>query len=161
MDYSLFIVKISLQKEEAKDIFGDNIIDDQNAASKQILIKNKLNISININEDIKRNYSVKGEGKLHNINYYKPYLYPSINQGIAYIISIIDYLQLFNFFKFIESEMKTKFIKNGKQIISCVDPKTYSDRFINYIIDITDLNTFLKEENDININNDSRISIIN
>ena len=161
MDYSLFIVKISLPKEEAKDIFGDNIIDDQNAASKQILIKNKLNISININEDIKRNYSVKGEGKLHNINYYKPYLYPSINQGIAYIISIIDYLQLFNFFKFIESEMKTKFIKNGKQIISCVEPKTYSDRFINYIIDITDLNTFLKDENDININNDSRISIIN
>ena len=42
-----------------------------------------------------------------------------------------------------------------------MDPKTYSDRFINYIIDITDLNTFLKEENDININNDSRISIIN
>ena len=154
MDYSLFLVKINLPKEEAKDIFGDNIIDDQNVASNQILFDEKLDN--NNNENIKRNYSVRGEGKLHDIEYYKPYLYPSINQGTAYIISIIDYLQLFNFFKYLESELKTKFRKNGKKIISCVDPKTYSDRFINYVIDITDLSKLLKDENDLNTD-DSKI----
>ena len=154
MDYSLFLIKINLPKEEAKDIFGDNIIDDTNVASNQILFEEKLDASDN--ENIKRNYSVKGEGKLHDIQYYKPYLYPSINQGTAYILSIIDYLQLFNFFKYLESELKTKFRKNGKRIISCVDPKTYSDRFINYVIDITDLSKLLKDEKDLNTD-DSKI----
>ena len=55
-----------------------------------------------------------------------------------------------------ESELKTKFRKNGKKIISCVDPKTYSDRFINYVIDITDLSKLLKDENDLNTD-DSKI----
>ena len=170
MDYSLFLVKISLSKEEAKDIFGENIIDDQIAASNDILLDGKMNNDINTdninNEIIKKNYSVKGLGKLHDINYFKPYLYPSINPGTAYILSIIDYLQLFNFFKYIESELKTKFRKNGKQIISCVDPQTYSDRFINYIINITDLNKILNDENDLNSddgklfsNNESEINI--
>ena len=158
MDYSLFLIKINILKNEAKDIFGDNIIDNVNAASNQILFtkEEKLdNSSDDINNDsLKRNFSVQGQGRIHDIDYYKPYLYPSINQGTAYILSIIDYLQLFNFFKYIESELKTKFRKNGKKIISCVDPKTYSDRFINYIIDITDLNQILKDENNFNtINN--------
>ena len=148
MDYSLFLVKISLPKQEAEDIFGDNIIDYQNVASNQILFDEKAD-NINI-DNMKINYTVKGQGRMHDIQYYKQYLYPSINQGTAYILSIIDYLQLFNFFKYLESEIKTKFRKNGKKIISCVDPTTYSDRFINYIIDITDLNKILKDENDMN-----------
>ena len=156
MDYSLFLVKINLPKEEAKDIFGDNIIDDQIAASNQILFEEKLDENLNIDniekssDNLVRNYSVKGEGRIHNIKYYKPYLYPSIKQGTAYILSIIDYLQLFNFCKYVESELKTKFRKNGKKRISCVDPKTYSDRFINYIIDITDLDKILNMENNLN-----------
>ena len=159
MDYSLFLVKISLPKEEAKDIFGDNIIDDQNVAMNQILFEEKLDNSANIDnskDDMKRNFSVKGEGQTHDIKYYKPYLYPSIKQGTAYILTIIDYLQLFNFFKYLESELKTKFRKNGKKIISCIEPKAYSDRFINYIIDITDLGKILNVENEMNTN-DSKI----
>ena len=159
MDYSLFLVKISLPKEEAKDIFGDNIIDDQNVAMNQILFEEKLDNSANIDnskDDMKRNFSVKGEGQTHDIKYYKPYLYPSIKQGTAYILAIIDYLQLFNFFKYLESELKTKFRKNGKKIISCIEPKAYSDRFINYIIDITDLGKILNVENEMNTN-DSKI----
>ena len=159
MDYSLFLVKISLPKEEAKDIFGDNIIDDQNVAMNQILFEEKLDNSANIDnskDDMKRNFSVKGEGQTHDIKYYKSYLYPSIKQGTAYILAIIDYLQIFNFFKYLESELKTKFRKNGKKIISCIDPKAYSDRFINYIIDITDLGKILNVENEMNTN-DSKI----
>ena len=174
MDYSLFLVKISVSKEEAKDIFGNNIIDDQTAASNQILFEAKLDENLNISniekssDDLVRNYSVRGQGKIHDIKYYKPYLYPSIKQGTAYILSIIDYLQLFNFCKYVEYKLKTKFRKNGKRRISCVDPQTYSDRFINYIIDITDLDKILNvkknsntDENKIIENNqtDTNISL--
>ena len=177
MDYSLFLIKITLPKEEAIDIFGKNIIKDQMRASDKILIdeENKNDTKIG---DVKRNFSVAGEGKMHDIEYYKPYLYPSINIGSAYILSIIDYLQIFNFFKYLESELKTRFRKDGKKIISCVDPQTYSDRFINYIIGVTEVKDLLKSDsndgeikvNDIstfntgelsvsNINNESNISL--
>ena len=148
MDYSLFLIKISLPKEEMIDIFGKDIIQNQMKASDKILIddnEEEKNNTVNDNiENMRRNYSVRGEGKLHDIEFYKPYLYPSINQGTAYILSIIDYLQLFNFFKYLESQIKTKFKKDGKKIISCVDPTTYSDRFINYIISVTEVEDILK-----------------
>ena len=148
MDYSLFLIKISLSKKEMMDIFGNDIIENQMAASDKILIDDKEEKKNNIDNDnienMKRNYSVMGEGNLHDIEYYKPYLYPSINQGSAYILSIIDYLQIFNFFKYLEMELKTKFKKDGKSIVSCVDPKTYSDRFINYIISVTEIEDILK-----------------
>ena len=159
MDYSLFLIKISLPKKEMVDIFGSDIINNQNKASDNILIddneedKNDDAVKDN-NDNMKRNFSVMGEGKLHDIEYYKPYLYPSINQGTAYILSIIDYLQLFNFFKYLEMELKTKFRKDGKKVISCVDPKAYSDRFINYIIDVTDLENIFKPEHQLIDNNE-------
>jgi len=168
MDYSLFLIKITLPKEEAIDIFGKNIIKDQMRASDKILISedNKSNKKVG---DVKRNYSVTGEGKMHDIEYYKPYLYPSINIGSAYILSIIDYLQIFNFFKYLESELKTRFRKDGKKIISCVDPQTYSDRFINYIIGVTEVKDILKsysndgeiKDNDISTFNTGELSVTN
>ena len=184
MDYSLFLIKISLTKKEMMDIFGNEIINNQNAASNKILIDDEEEKNNTINdtiENMKRNYSVMGEGKMHDIKYYKPYLYPSLSQGTAYILSIIDYLQLFNFFKYLEMELKTRFKKDGKKIISCVDPTTYSDRFINYIIGVTEIKDIFKVDSidneeakgldvsnfntgemsisNININNDNNMSI--
>ena len=49
MDYSLFLVKITLNKEEAADIFGKNIKQDQDNALKK-LFSNKIN-SNDINKD--------------------------------------------------------------------------------------------------------------
>ena len=146
MDYSLFLIKISLPNKEMIDIFGNDIINNQTKASDNILIEDNEEEKNDTAKDMKRNFSVMGEGKLHDIEYYKPYLYPSINQGTAYILSIIDYLQLFNFFKYLEMELKTKFRKDGKKVISCVDPKAYSDRFINYIIDVTNIEDILKTQ---------------
>ena len=184
MDYSLFLIKISLTKKEMMDIFGNEIINNQNAASNKILIDDEEEKNNTINdtiENMKRNYSVMGEGKMHDIKYYKPYLYPSLSQGTAYILSIIDYFQLFNFFKYLEMELKTRFKKDGKKIISCVDPTTYSDRFINYIIGVTEIKDIFKVDSidneeakgldvsnfntgemsisNININNDNNMSI--
>ena len=90
----------------------------------------------------------KGKKKFTDIKYYKQYLYPSLNQGTGYIISIIDYFQYFNFFKVVEagiiSKFKTGLKKKNNNTISCVDPKTYSERFIKYVYQLTDVNQIYK-----------------
>jgi hypothetical protein len=143
MDYSLFLVKLTLSKKEAEDTFGFRIKEKQDNDFIQI-IKGDEN-------DIKKNKSGNlyiGRGKMHDVAHYKQYLFPSLTQGTAYIIAIIDYFQYFNFFKLVESRLKTGFCQKKKKIkaISCVDPKTYSERFINYIITLTDVKQFLFNE---------------
>ena len=144
MDYSLFLVKLTLQKEEEEDLFGEDIHERHNEDFKQF-IKEK-------NKNYKRHWryvSYRGLGKVHDVEHYRQYLFPSLNHGTAYIISIIDYFQIFNFFKYMESSIKNNL--HEKNTISCVDPVTYSKRFIKYIYMLTDVEQFLaneiKEEN--------------
>ena len=171
MDYSLFLIKITLSKEEAADIFGENIKEYQNKAVKQLfndkysnniinnsknqnLIENdemnyidKVNDNVDINEQINRK---KGKGILKDIRYYNQYLFPSLREGFGYIISIIDYFQYFNFFKVIEanvfSKFKTGFSKEKNNTVSCVKPEIYSSRFIKYFNQLTDISR-IKEFN--------------
>ena len=188
MDYSLFLVKITLNKEEAEDIFGENIQKSQDKAVKQLFssqfssetenskykennnyIENNENSILKIDE-VKESYN--GKGNYHDVKYYKPYLYPSLNQGTGYIISIIDYFQYFNFFKVVEagiiSKFKTGLKKKNNNTISCVDPKTYSERFIKYVNQLTDVSTIYdanegryKELKENNIENNNDIDKIN
>ena len=141
MDYSLFLVKLTLNKEEAEDTFGDQINEKLNDDYNQIIDDNtKIN-------KLKRKKTYTGQGNIHDVTHYRQYLFPSLTQGTAYIISIIDYFQIFNFFKYVESSLKTNFFsKKKKKIISCVDPITYSNRFIKYIISLTDVKQFLSNE---------------
>jgi hypothetical protein len=142
MDYSLFLVKLTLSKDEAIDTFGEQIAEKQSDDFIQIISSDNNN---NIN---KKRTSYTGKGKNFDIEHYKQYLFPSLSQGTAYIISIIDYFQIFNFFKYIESNIKTGFFNKKKKMnsISCVDPKTYSERFIRYINNLTDFKTLLSNE---------------
>ena len=167
MDYSLFLVKLTLNKEEAEEIFGQNIKKDQESAVKQLFSSQFSNESQNQNidnetkkeeEEINNENSIlkieplkienEGKKKFSDIKYYKQYLYPSLNQGTGYIISIIDYFQYFNFFKVVEagiiSKFKTGLKKKNNNTISCVDPKTYSERFIKYVYQLTDVNQIYK-----------------
>ena len=170
MDYSLFLIKLALSKKEAADIFGENIIENQNKAIKELfnsksniiinssknenLIENdeinnidKVNDTMNINEQKNRK---KGKGIIKDIRYYNQYLFPSLREGFGYIISIIDYFQYFNFFKVIEanvvSKFKTGFNKQKNNTISCVKPDFYSERFIKYFNQLTDISK-IKEYN--------------
>jgi hypothetical protein len=180
MDYSLFLVKITLNKEEAADIFGENIKKNQDKALKQLLMSQTSNENLikinknNIDNDIDNNnnndkddndnndnddnnnilkinelkeIASYGSGNIHDIKHYKQYLYPSLNHGVGYIISIIDYFQYFNFYKVIEagiiSKFKTGLSKTNNNTISCVDPKTYSERFIKYVNQLTDVSQIL------------------
>ena len=174
MDYSLFLVKITLNKEEAQSIFGKNYHENQDKAIKQLFssqsssdnnnTSNNNDYNDNVDndntnnansgndetgplkiDDIKGSFSSKGN--FHDIKHYRQYLYPSLNQGTGYIISIIDYFQYFNFFKIVEagifSKFKTGLKKKNNHTISCVDPKTYSERFIKYVYQLTDISQII------------------
>ena len=155
MDYSVFLVKLTLSKEEEMDIFGNEIRERKDDAFNH-LISQSINTAedennidsddsnLKINDSVQPRYSVRGDGKLFKIQYYKQYLFPSLTPGVAYILAIIDYFQLFNFYKYVESGLKTKMSKNPEGV-SCVDPKTYSKRFIKYFEKLTDIKSLFKD----------------
>ena len=151
MDYSLFLIKLTLNKEEAIDLFGKNIKQNQKKAVIELShLENSNNDSFKIDE-IEENNS--GKGKMKDIRYYRQYLFPSLREGYGYIIVIIDYFQYFNFFKVMEanviSKFKTGFNKKNNNTISCVNPVIYSKRFIDYFFKLTNLSE-IKELNENN-----------
>ena len=160
MDYSLFLVKITLSKEQAIDLFGDQIREKQDSAFSELMVESSLKPasslmnnaqSLNINldkinvDELKPKKSIFQKGQIfQNVKYYKQYLFPSLIPGSAYILAIIDYFQYFNFYKYVESGLKTTFgMKKDK--VSCVDPKTYSKRFIQYFEKLTEIKHMLKD----------------
>lgn len=76
------------------------------------------------------------------IKSYRKYMYRSVYPNIIYLVSVIDYFQIYNFFKYLETNYKSFFNKNG---ISCVPPHVYLERFIEYIDRITDMEKASKE----------------
>ena len=139
MDYSLFLVKLNLTSKEEEDIFGKDIHDKKDKAFKQIISEEN-----EIQKKDMRFSVIKGIGRTHDVEHYKQYLFYSLRPCTAYIISIIDYFQIFNFFKYMESNIKNNL--HRKNTISCVDPTTYSRRFIRYINVLTDVKQFLSNE---------------
>ena len=59
---------------------------------------------------------------------------------------IIYFFQSYNFYKIVENNYKTK-VKGKKSDaeggISCVEPKLYSERFINYVKHLTEVKYIL------------------
>ena len=170
MDYSVFLVKLTLSKEEEIDLFGEEIRSKKTNAFNELMVTNTLTEGSVFTEEPKLNYdsdeatlkindveireTVRGNGKIYNTKHYHQYLFPSLNPGIAYILSIIDYFQMFNFYKVVESGIKTKFSKNAEGV-SCVDPKTYSKRFIKYFEKLTDIKQLFKDTTNANNNENS------
>ena len=160
MDYSLFLVKLTLSKEEANDLFGEEMQQIQEKEFNDMMVGSSIKPSLTFTNSLsisdkgfsysnikiqERKISIKENGKqFNNAKYYKQYVYPSLVPGQAYILAIIDYFQMFNFYKYVESTLKTRFGKE-KEKISCVDPKTYSKRFINYFNSLTDIKHLLKD----------------
>ena len=165
MDYSLFLVKLTLSKEQISDLFGEEIQEIQEKEFKELMegsgVKNNNTIlnSYTFNEkrfnygDIyvkERKVKIKENGtQFANSKYYKQYIYPSLTPGNAYILAIIDYFQIFNFYKYVEATFKK--IGSKDNGISCVEPRTYAKRFINYFNILTDIKFMLKVDQ----NNDS------
>ena len=169
MDYSVFLVKLTLSKDEEIDIFGEEIRKKKDKDYNELILASTLaagsvmgqtpltdyeqdDNNLKINEISENRNTIKGKGHLIDVNHYEQYIFPSLNPGVAYILSIIDYFQMFNFYKVVESGLKTKFSKNAAGV-SCVDPKTYSKRFIKYFETLTDIKKLFKDNNSNDLSN--------
>ena len=167
MDYSLFLVKLTLSKEQISDLFGEEIQDIQENEYKELMEgsgvnNNNIVTSFTFNEkrfnygDIyvkERKVKIKENvTKFTNSKYYKQYIYPSLVPGQAYILAIIDYFQIFNFYKYVEATFKG-FGGKGNNGNSCVEPRTYAKRFINYFNLLTDIKFMLKIDKNNDPNN--------
>jgi len=59
--------------------------------------------------------------------------YKSSCGKFIYHIAIIDYLQTFNFDKWMESRFKIYVLRRSEALISAVDPELYGDRFLSFM----------------------------
>ena len=159
MDYSLFLVKLTLSKEQIDDLFGDEFQKIQEKEFNELMEEtsmtsnNVIGNTYTFNEkrfnygDIhvqERKIFIKENGtQFPHSKYYKQHIYPSLVPGNAYILAIIDYFQIFNFYKYVESTIKK--IGTNDDSNSCVEPRTYAKRFINYFNILTDFKYMLKD----------------
>ena len=173
MDYSLFVAKISLNNDEIKSLFGS---DHRKATEKQFLEmigkarelsrptipSNEKEPNDNIIENENENEKlIENENEEKNIRFkegniacLKKYLYPSLKGDVAYIMSIIDYFQIYNLQKNLETQFKK--IKAGveEKAISSVPPDEYKKRFIEFVKNKTDSEHYLQIIYDQNNKND-------
>ena len=141
MDYSLLVRKIGLNNDEMISIFGKqhNIESDNEIKliQENISSENKINNCLGNIGDNKKNYNEKNLNfKIDEIIYIKNYIFPSLKASNLYIIAIIDFLQLYNFQKYLENQYKK--IKSDENLISSIPPEPYKERFIKFVEAITD-----------------------
>ena len=174
MDYSLLVAKISLNKDEIEDLFGkfhrrESEIEycemagiERKSLSIAQLDENQQNG--NENEKLIDKYNEENENKKKNIRYnrnkiksLKKYFYPSLKGDILYIIAIIDFFQLYNLQKTLETQLKL--FKKGvqKKDISSMPPEGYKDRFIEFVKIITNSEKYVKDMHDPENKNDFEI----
>ena len=140
MDYSLLVVKLKLNDDELTNLFDSNFKKN-----------NKLELAVIIAElkegkqDIKLDTVFREEYDPNAVNFIKKdtenlkkFIFPSLYDNEVYLISIIDYLQLFTLKK--KLELQYKKFKAEENEISSVDPNKYKNRFIEYVKKITDEN---------------------
>ena len=140
MDYSLLVVKLKLNDDELTNLFDINFKKN-----------NKLELAVIIAElkegkqDIKLDTLFREEYDPNAVNFIKKdtenlkkFIFPSLYDNEVYLISIIDYLQLFTLKK--KLELQYKKFKAEENEISSVDPNKYKNRFIEYVKKITDEN---------------------
>lgn len=139
MDYSLFVVKISLSSKEIESIFGE-----KTESEVSLSVKSE---SDNLSFDERSERCVKSLekpslvfGNEKELRQYKKYIYRSLNEKIIYMIAIIDYLQIYNFYKYLETNLKFYIKTRPEKVeeISCVPPDIYCVRFIDYVKKITE-----------------------
>lgn len=140
MDYSLLVIKLEINEDEMKFIFGNEY---QNYIDKEIdEIKNNIeNESIDVNDDNNFDYC-DSKNYTNNIRFpndkfvsLRKYFFPCLNTKYMYIISIIDFLQLYNLKKNIETKLKN--LNTQIEDISSVPPDKYQQRFEKYSKEIT------------------------
>jgi len=89
------------------------------------------------------------QDKIVNVKYYNKHFFKSEKPNIIYLIAIIDYLQLYDMKKYLETVFKSIFVApTNPDEISSVSPDKYKQRFINYFASITNLRSKTMEKTD-------------
>ena len=140
MDYSLLVIKLEINEDEMKFIFGN---EHKNYIDKEVdeIKKNSEDDSIIVSKDISlesfdnKNYTNQIRFPNDNFISLRKYFFPCLNTKFMYIISIIDFLQLYNLKKNIETKLKN--LNTQIEDISSVPPDKYQQRFERYSKDIT------------------------
>ncbi len=138
MDYSLLVIKLEINEDEMKFIFGSEHKKYIQREIKEIKEKiEETNIDENESYDIINNdYSGNIRFPNEDFTALRKYFFPCLNTKYMYIISIIDFLQLYN----LRKNLETKFKKIKAQIedISSVPPELYKERYIEFCKNIVD-----------------------
>ena len=153
MDYSLFIIKISISEIENKFFFGENYI--KNQKDFKTLLKKNMNKDLEYAYKILSNFNFqkneKYKGKILNddLSFKKQdiiglekFIFPHIDEKYIYIMSIIDFFQLYDSQKKMETVLKSLIVEKEK--ISSLSVPEYQKRFENFIIQITDFSEIIQ-----------------
>ena len=156
MDYSLLVGKISLNKEEVNFLFGKDHKKQSEMEYFKMIEKEREASEDNSfieNEDIKNNNN-KNENIIDinkdlrfidtKIESLRKYFFPSLKWDILYIMSIIDYLQLYNLQKNFETKYKQLTKRVKAKYISSVPPNKYKERFIEFVKKKSESEQYLK-----------------
>lgn len=144
MDYSLLVTIVD--SSEIENILTEKIFEPSAISRSSTFVLSNENFEKNIKEEIINNNSnsnssgsinetILSKEQIKNLKYYKRYVFKSILQSKVYIISIIDFLQFYHFFKSLETKYKYYIKTRPDDIfdISCVPPAIYQNRFMIYI----------------------------
>ena len=121
----------------------------------RIVSGNSINLNVKSENDDKIDFNfneLRFEDK--KIECLKKYFFPSLKGDILYIISIIDFFQLYNLQKNLETKYKQLTKRERKNEISSMPSNEYKDRFIEYVKNKTDSEHYIKEINDPENKND-------
>ena len=156
MDYSLLVGKISLNKEEVNFLFGKDhkkqsemeyckmIEKERETSEDNSFIENEdINKNNNKNDniiDVNKDLRFK-DTKIESL---RKYFFPSLKWDILYIMSIIDYLQLYNLQKNFETKYKQITKRVNVKYISSVPPNKYKERFIEFVKKKSESEQYLK-----------------
>ena len=153
MDYSLFIIKISISEIENKFFFGENYI--KNQKDFKTLLKKNMNKDLEYAYKILSNFNFqkneKYKGKILNddLSFKKQdiiglekFIFPHIDEKYIYIMSIIDFFQLYDSQKKMETVLKSLIVEKEK--LSSLSVPEYQKRFENFIIQITDFSEIIQ-----------------
>lgn len=125
MDYSLFVIKIKMNKSELYDSNRkDSKIEDEHSKDSTHVFDTKNGIKID--------------------GCFRRFMYHSLKEGTVYVLVIIDYIQDYNSNK--KEESTNPLLLSDKPIISYDEPDSYCERFIEYINKITNVRNLIKRK---------------
>ncbi|MCQ2819983.1 MAG: 1-phosphatidylinositol-4-phosphate 5-kinase family protein [archaeon] len=167
MDYSLLVVKIALNNDEMSALFGKfHRLDSEKNFQRMMSGPGQFTESENAMErqlrDVEKDTGEESkEYNKENLNFslksvpnLKKYIFPSLKPDIMYILAIIDFFQLYNFNKKMETAFKR--IKAEYHDISSADPQLYVNRFMENIMLISNTEGLLKVQGNPPGNNENK-----